>query len=169
MPKRKLSASLEDYLEAILEIAAGGQGVRASEISQRLSVTRPSVTGALRLLRDRGLIHYEPYKQITLTPAGTAQARRVLDRHHHLYGFLHSVLLLPAESAEETACSMEHILPESTAGVFLAFTEFLTANPQLRDKLSASFQKFLDKRAAAEEEAAKYAVPAKKVRKKRVK
>lgn len=141
--KKKLSASLEDYLEAILELGNGYAGVKASDISQRLKVTRPSVTGALRLLNERRLINYAPYAPITLTPAGEALARKVLERHHNLYEFLHKVLLIPVADAEEAACSMEHILPEQTAQAFVNFTDFLTAEPKLRDKLADRFRAFL--------------------------
>lgn len=144
--KKKLSASLEDYLEAILELSEGRDGVKASEISAKLGVTRPSVTGALRLLCERKLINYAPYAAITLTPAGAALARKVLERHHNLYDFLHKVLLIPVADAEEAACSMEHILPEHTAQAFVNFTDFLNAGPKLRDKLAESFREYLHTR-----------------------
>jgi len=147
--KQKLSASLEDYLEAILELGEGRDGVKASDISQRLGVTRPSVTGALRLLCERKLINYAPYAPITLTPSGAAQARKVCERHRNLFDFLHNVLLIPVEDAEDAACSMEHILPEQTAQAFVDFTDFFSAAPKLRDKVAAGFREFLDNRGGA--------------------
>jgi DtxR family Mn-dependent transcriptional regulator len=51
MPKVKmLSASMEDYLEAIFHIAADKQAARAKDIAKRLKVNNSSVTGALRIL-----------------------------------------------------------------------------------------------------------------------
>ena len=53
-----LSASLEDYLEAIFHIVAEKKVARAKEIAEALQVSRPSVTGALHALAERGLVNY---------------------------------------------------------------------------------------------------------------
>ena len=146
MNRKQLSASIEDYLETILEISPDNAGVRASQISRKMGVTRPSVTGALRLLKLRKLINYQPYIPVKLTPAGIEQAKRVARRHHDLYEFLNTVLQIPAESAETAACSMEHIIPESIADIFLAFTEFLATRPGMRKKLADGFRQFCEER-----------------------
>ena len=76
-----LSASLEDYLEAIFHIVARNQVARAKDISLRMKVSGPSVTGALRSLSEKGLINYAPYDVITLTDKGNALAEDVVRRH----------------------------------------------------------------------------------------
>ncbi len=79
-----LSASLEDYLEAIFHIIKQKQAVRAKDISRRLTVSSSSVTGALHSMAERGLINYAPYDVITLTAKGKAVAEDVIRRHEVL-------------------------------------------------------------------------------------
>ncbi len=79
----ELSASLEDYLEAIFQIVRDKQAARAKDISERLKVRRSSVTGALHALADRELINYAPYDLITLTDKGKIVAQAVVRRHEH--------------------------------------------------------------------------------------
>ena len=74
----KLSASLEDYLEAIFHLVAEEQVARARDIAKRLKVGQSSVTGALHALAEKGLVNYAPYEVITLTHKGEAAAREVV-------------------------------------------------------------------------------------------
>ena len=73
-----------------------------------LGVSGPSVTEALQVLSEKGLVHYEPYGPITLTPKGEAAARDVLYRHGALKDFFVSVLGIDEKTADEGACKMEH-------------------------------------------------------------
>ncbi|MFH7319167.1 metal-dependent transcriptional regulator [Desulfurivibrio sp. D14AmB] len=113
MPKsgKRLSASLEDYLETIHHIVAEKQVARAKEIATRLKVSRSSVTEAFRSLSQKGLINYAPYEVITLTPAGEKAARDVIQRHQALKDFFLRVLAVDEELAEEGACQIEHTAP----------------------------------------------------------
>ena len=63
----QLSASLEDYIEAIYHIIGEKQVARGKDISSRLEVSGASVTEALRALAKKGLINYAPYEVITMT------------------------------------------------------------------------------------------------------
>jgi len=109
----QLSASLEDYLEAIYHIVAQKQAARAKDIVTRLGVHNSSVTQALRSLSEKGLVNYAPYDLITLTEAGEAAAAGVVARHQALRAFLVDVLGLDAKQAEHDACRLEHdISPE---------------------------------------------------------
>ncbi len=104
----RLSASLEDYLEAMLFVILEKNGVRAKDIADRLGVSRSSVTSALQVLASKGLINYAPYDVITLTPEGEKQAERVLRKHTVLQEFFTDILLIDPEKAEAVACKMEH-------------------------------------------------------------
>ena len=112
-----LSASLEDYLEAIFHIVDEKQAARAKDIAQRLRVRASSVTGALQLLADKGLINYAPYDLITLTPKGKKLARDVILRHEALREFFTKVLAVDPDVAEEAACKMEHAIPPQIVAV----------------------------------------------------
>ena len=70
-----LSASLEDYLEAIFHLSAQSKVARSKDIAELLEVSRSSVTGALKTLSEKGLVNYKPYGFITLTDIGRAEAQ----------------------------------------------------------------------------------------------
>ena len=68
--KKQLTASLEDYLEAIYEISQKRRVARSRDIVKRMGVNGSSVTGALKVLAGQELIDYEPYGFVTLTDSG---------------------------------------------------------------------------------------------------
>ncbi len=129
-PAPVLSESLEDYLEAIYHLEREARVARAGAIASRLGVSRPSVTGALRLLAERRLIHYVPYAGVTLTAEGRRAAAAVARRHGILKAFLERVLSLPADDAERAACRMEHVLEAPVMSRFLEFARFIEACPR---------------------------------------
>ncbi|MBD3320968.1 MAG: MarR family transcriptional regulator [Chitinivibrionales bacterium] len=103
-----LTATLEDYLEAILHIVAEHKVARSMEIAERLNVKRPTVTTALRTLAEKGMINYEPRSYVTLTDEGERIARCVDRRHLVLRDVFTKVLMMPYREAEQAACMMEH-------------------------------------------------------------
>ena len=126
---RKLSASLEDYLEAIHHIVGEKQAARAKDISRRLKVNNSSVTGALQSLSQRGLINYVPYDVITLTSKGKKAAKDVIHRHEVLHDFFVKVLAVDEEEAEKAACKMEHAVPPGVLDRLIRFMEFMDTCP----------------------------------------
>ena len=126
---RTLSASLEDYLEAIFHIIEDKQAVRAKDISRRMNVSRSSVTGALHAMAERGLVNYEPYDVITLTPEGEAAARDVIQRHEGLRDFFIEILAVDAAQADEAACKMEHAVSPEILERLGQFVRFVRNRP----------------------------------------
>ena len=105
-----LSASQEDYLEAILNVADSSGMARSTDIAMSLGVAKPSVTGALKLLAKRGLVNYKPYGCVTFTQKGVSQAGRVAKRHEIIKSFFVDVLGVDAATAQKAACKAEHLL-----------------------------------------------------------
>jgi DtxR family Mn-dependent transcriptional regulator len=128
-PSTSLSASLEDYLEAIFFTVAEKGAARAKDIADRLHVRAASVTGALKLLAEKKLINYAPYDLITLTATGKRIAARVAKKHNALLAFFSDVLDIPREEAEEFACKMEHAIPDHVLERFVGFAEFVSRCP----------------------------------------
>ncbi|OFV83360.1 MAG: hypothetical protein A2W26_12540 [Acidobacteria bacterium RBG_16_64_8] len=118
-----LSASLEDYLEAILQLERTSRVARVSEIAEYLSVSRPSVTGALKNLAGRGLVSHAPYGHVILTAEGNGIALEVERRHLAIRDFLTGVLAIPVEKAEVTACRLEHVLDPDVLAHFVSYAE----------------------------------------------
>jgi DtxR family Mn-dependent transcriptional regulator len=134
-----LTASLEDYLEAIFHIIAEKQAVRPKDIARRLQVSNASVTGALRALADKALINYAPYDVITLTESGTEAAKDVIRRHEVLRDFFVKVLAVQEKDADEAACRMEHSIPKVILERLIAFAEFVQVCPRGGAKWVAGF------------------------------
>jgi DtxR family Mn-dependent transcriptional regulator len=139
---QKLSASLEDYLEAIFNLADEAQGARSKDIAQTLGVTRSSVTGALQALKERGLANYRPYGCITLTQRGQTAAEEVVRKHNILKSFFVSVLGVDREVAQQAACKAEHALGPEIIGRLLSFIEYVTASQRDGHDLVEEFRQF---------------------------
>lgn len=125
-----LSASLEDYLEAIFNIVAEKGGVRAKDIARRLGVKAGSVTTALQALAKSDYINYQPYEVITLTAKGLEEAKEIIRKHEILKDFFVDILGAEAAVAEDGACKMEHVIPDQLVDRLIAFTEFVQACPR---------------------------------------
>jgi len=139
-----LTASLEDYLEAISEIIDEKEAVRPKDIAKRLKVSNPSVTGALRSLADKGLIKYAPYDVITLTQAGKTSATDVIRRHEVLRDFFVKVLAVEEHDADTAACDMEHSIPRVILDRLTRFAEFVDVCPRGGAKWIEGFNYFLE-------------------------
>ncbi|MBN1425786.1 metal-dependent transcriptional regulator [Candidatus Fermentibacteria bacterium] len=124
-----LSASLEDYLEAIYQIVEAQRVARPRDITRRLRVGSSSVTGALHALAERGMIDYAPHDLVTLTPQGEQVAKDIVRRHESLREFLVKVLGVEPGIADESACKMEHALSRSVSDRFTEFVRFVERCP----------------------------------------
>ena len=124
-----VSASLEDYLEAIYHTVEAKGAARAKDIVQRLGVHNSSVTQALRSLSEKNLINYAPYDVITLTAGGERIALDVVKRHSTLSEFLNKVLGLPDAEADEGACRMEHAISPVILERLVKFVEYFENCP----------------------------------------
>ena len=119
----KLSSSLEDYLEAIYILVQQGGEVRLTDVADFLNVSQPSVSRAIGTLKDAGLVVHESYGQISLSPKGKTQAKKVLGRHMLFKRFLTDTLGVDEATAEKDACRMEHVVSGETIEKLHAYLE----------------------------------------------
>ena len=119
----KIHKSAEDYLEMILRLSEEKGYARSVDITMGLSVSKPSVSVAMKQLREGGYITMDKDNYISLTESGMEIARRIYDRHKVLTRILVSIGVDPA-IAQEDACKVEHDLSEET---FSALKRFLGA------------------------------------------
>ncbi len=146
----KLSASLEDYLEAIYHLTAGQEVARSKDIAEAMKVSRASVTGALKTLSEKGMVHYKPYGYATLTEKGQPVARRVVRRHEILTRFFGELLGADPSIAQAAACRAEHTLgPEITARL-MAFIEFVSKTQDDGQDITKQFQQYWERLRNAE-------------------
>lgn len=140
----KVTASLEDYLEAIYEIIEAKQGVKAVEVARRLNVKRSSVTEALKNLSEKNLVNYGRYDVISLTPLGVKVAKKVIEKHKTLYDFFTKILGLTPEDASENACKVEHVISDDVLQRLIAFIEFNNNYYCSEKKYIDEFHKFYE-------------------------
>ena len=143
---KKLSASLEDYLEAIFVLSQPGKVPRCKNIAEHLQVARSSVTGALRHLAEKQMIHYKPYGDITLTEKGQRMAGRIVRRHEALEAFFCDVLDVEPELARRSACLAEHAIGAEITGRLMAWREFLADEQAAGRDIAAAFRAFCHRR-----------------------
>jgi DtxR family Mn-dependent transcriptional regulator len=105
-----LSASLEDYLEVILNLIQEKKEAKASDIAMKMNVKKASVTDALKALSKKNLVNYEPYKPIILTDKGKIFADKVIEKHDILSVFFEEILGLDKSEAVDNACRIEHVI-----------------------------------------------------------
>lgn len=134
-----LSDSLENYLEVILKLEETNKVARAKEIADHLEIQRGSVTGGLKALADKGYINYRPYSYITLTPKGKKVAKDITYRHGVIKDFLLKVLQIDPETAEETACKMEHAIDPTSIERLVCFIEYIFTCPRAGEAWIQSF------------------------------
>ena len=103
----QIRESAEDYLEAILILSKKGGGVRSVDIATMLGVSKPSVSHAMKLLREDGYIAMDRYGTVTLLEKGAEIANRIYERHMVLTKMLEGIGV-SNEVARADACKMEH-------------------------------------------------------------
>lgn len=118
--------SAEMYLETILLLRERAPEVRAIDVVRETGYSKPSVSRAMKLLKESGHIRIDEEGYIRLTESGTALAAKVVERHRCLTEFLMR-LGVSEEIAAEDACRMEHVISDQT---FEKMKDFLNQNKQ---------------------------------------
>lgn len=110
---KKIHRSAEDYLEMILRLSEEKGYVRSVDIAQGLSVSKPSVSVAMKQLREGGYITMGENSYISLTDSGMEIAQRIYDRHKVLTKLLVHLGIDP-DTAQDDACKVEHDISPQT-------------------------------------------------------
>ena len=117
----KHNRSSEDYLETILILSERLPVVRSIDIAIELNFSKPSVSVAMKNLREKNHITVSDAGFINLTQSGREIAEMIYERHEFLSKWLIS-LGVPAETATEDACKIEHVLSKES---FQAIKDFV--------------------------------------------
>ena len=108
-----LMESGEMYLETIYVLSQRSSAVRGIDIGEELGYSKPSVSRALGVLKDEGLVKKDEDGFIKLTEAGEILAKRIYERHSVLTKFLIG-LGVDEKTAAEDACRVEHYISDTT-------------------------------------------------------
>lgn len=136
MPRQKFrstghaSAAVEDYLERILELINSKGYARIVDIAGALKISQASVTNMVQRLDAEGLLKYEKYRGLVLTPAGARLAHKIARRHRLLTDFL-NLLGLDKQVIHHDVEGMEHHISTPTLRAIERLTAQLRRHPRL--------------------------------------
>ena len=122
--KANINESAENYLETILELSQTLPVVRSVDIANELGYKKPSVSVAMKNLREKEHITVTDAGFIYLTESGKKIAEMIHERHELLTEWL-TRLGVPADIASEDACKLEHVLSKES---FDAIKKHATTN-----------------------------------------
>lgn len=111
--QHRADESVEDYLETILQLKKKLGQVRSIDIAREMNFSKPSVSVAMKNLREKAYITVSEEGYISLTESGKKRAENVLERHTILSDWLISIGV-NQETALEDACKVEHDLSEES-------------------------------------------------------
>ncbi|MFV0480078.1 MAG: metal-dependent transcriptional regulator [Anaerorhabdus sp.] len=109
----KIQESAEMYMEAILVLSQKQDIVRAIDVGNYLSYSKPSVSRAMKSLKEEHYIVIDEHGRIQLTPKGETVAQGIYEKHRIL-GELFESIGVPEEIAHEDACKIEHVISDVT-------------------------------------------------------
>jgi DtxR family Mn-dependent transcriptional regulator len=105
----KIKESAENYLETILILHNRNGSVRSIDIANELEFSKPSVSVAMKNLRENGYIEVDSEGNISLLPTGNEIAQKIYERHTLLSNWLTALGVDPRVAAED-ACRIEHVI-----------------------------------------------------------
>ena len=126
----KIQESAENYLETILILKQRQGQVRSIDIVNELNFSKPSVSVAMKKLRESGLIEMAPDGMITLLPEGMRIATTIYERHVLLSQYLIRLGVDPKVAAED-ACRIEHVVSSES---FAAIKKHVTEKTKMMKK-----------------------------------
>lgn len=126
----EMSESTEMYLLRIALLQADKKPVPVPLLAQELSVSPVSANEMCRKLTEKSLLLYEPYKGVTLTPAGESLARHVIRLRRLWEVFFVQKLGVPPHQAEDVACRFEHVTPAGLGEQLASFLDYPALSPQ---------------------------------------
>ena len=130
------STAVEDYLERILELVDSKGYARVVDIASALKISQASVTNMVQRLGNEGLLKYEKYRGLVLTPAGEKLARSIAHRHQLLTDVL-QLLGLSKKVIYHDVEGMEHHISPPTLRAIHKLTIQLRRRPSLLAQLEA--------------------------------
>lgn len=129
--------STENYLETILILSKEKDIVRAVDIAAHWKISKPSVSNAMKKLREQKLVFVEESGNIVLTREGLILAEEVYEKHLLIRDFL-EYIVVDSEKAEEDACKIEHAISEESFEKFKAYYRWIKEQKQSYRKVLES-------------------------------
>ncbi len=125
-----LTPTMEDYMEVVTKLVAKEGVAHVQDIADAAEVHKSTVTTAMQVLAEKGLVNYRPYQPVTLTDEGRKTGERIIERHEAISTFLSEILLINKDLADENACRMEHVLDREVVEQLSVFGRFVKECPR---------------------------------------
>lgn len=109
----EMQESPEDYLEAILVLSKELGNVRSIDVANYLGYSKPSISVAMKRLRENGFVALDDHGNLVLTGAGLSIALKIYEKHLVIQQFLVSIGV-SEETAKKDACRMEHVISDES-------------------------------------------------------
>lgn len=117
-----LHESGEMYLETILQLKLKNEYVRSIDVANTMNFSKPSVSRAMKLLREAECITIDEKGYIEFTEKGLTIAKTILNRHKVLTQLL-MIVGVDQSTAEEDACKIEHVISDETYHKIMEYVE----------------------------------------------
>ena len=122
---KELTESLEKYLLAIYELSKTGKNIKVKNVSEYLNIGGPSTADAIKALREKGVVNYVPYGNISLTEKGASFIEIKKYRHNTIFRFLNEVLGINQAVAQKNTSAIEYSMTEDVLIRFVHFLDFM--------------------------------------------
>jgi DtxR family Mn-dependent transcriptional regulator len=145
--KEALTGRSEDYLRGLYEIIERKGYARIRDVARELGIQPSSAVEMMKKLDQKGLVVYEKYGGVTLTPEGEEIATAVRERHETFKRFL-EIILVPKDVALKDAHVLEHRLDPKTILQFTRFVDFITGaakHPRFVGRWIEQFRRYCEK------------------------
>lgn len=119
----KIQESGENYLETILVLQNKKESVRSIDVANELDFSKASVSRAMGILKEAGLITMEQSGNLILTDSGRKKAEAVYERHTLIAKFLRMTLGVDSDTAAQDSCRIEHIISDESFGRIKQYIE----------------------------------------------
>jgi len=118
----ELTNSQEEYLKNIYILKNTINEIRVTDIANKMNKTKASVNSAINVLKQNGLITYEPYSKIELTDDGEKEAIKIIEANDIVKLFLTEILEANAENVDKEAREIKTILSDDTLNKLARYT-----------------------------------------------
>ena len=109
-----ISKSMEEYIKNMYILKQKNGNIRVTDIAEKMNCSKASVNKAINNLKENGLVNYESYGTIEITPEGEDLAQKILESYDIVFLFLKDVLGMDYEKAEEEAENMKTSMSDET-------------------------------------------------------
>lgn len=109
-----ISKSMEEYIKTMYILKQKNGNIRVTDIAEKMNCSKASVNKAINNLKENGLVNYESYGTIEITPEGEDLAQKILESYDIVFLFLKDVLGMEYEKAEEEAENMKTSMSDET-------------------------------------------------------